>query len=197
MTAKKERALYKGAKLKSALAVLLKTGEELREEIHLIACSVCVEAITTGNLTHLLQLDAATANLGQRELRRWLAKHGPVKWDTKQKRFVFADAKREAAVEEGSEAYGSRLLDGPTYVEEATETDADPFKAFDIPSMLRSIAKRRDNVEDPSDARHDFTGLDELYELVNKLPVKIKPKADKKAKAPAKVTVAEASTTVN
>lgn len=168
--------LLAGKTLGKRIEALAKTADEIKKEVHLLACSVCVEAVATGNLTHLMQFDKAVEHIGRRQVRRWLAKHGPVKWDTKEERFVFAETKRNEAIEKGTEAYGNELFTGPTYDQEATASDTDPFKAFDLPAILRGIAKRKDNLEDPNDARHDFTGLDKLIELVNALPVKVKTK---------------------
>jgi hypothetical protein len=187
--------LLAGKTLGKRIEALAKTTSELQKEIHLIACSVCVEAVATGNLTHLMQFDKAVEHTGRRQVRRWLAKHGPVKWDTKEERFVFSDVKRAEATTKGTEVYGKELLTGPTYIDEATASDTDPFKAFDLPAILNAIIKRKDNIEDETDARHDFTGLDKLVELVKSLPPKVKTKPIKITKG--KATTVEATATIN
>lgn len=168
-------AILKGKALADEIKAIAKDAKAFEARLHIACASVCAEAIATGNLTHLMQLDAAVEHVGRRAVRRWLAKHGPVSWDNEAKAFKFNETKRKEAIDKGVDAYGKELLAAPTYTAEATKSDTDPFTAFDVFAMLERIVAKGDAV-DLSDARHNVNGLHEVRQLVERLrPTYVKP----------------------
>lgn len=157
--------LLKGKALSAEIKAIAKDAKTLQKRLHSVAVSVCVEAFETGNLTHMMQFDTAVEHIGRRAMRRWLDKHGPAKWDTKEKKFTFVQARRDAIKEKGVEDYAEELFDGPDYVAESTASDTDSFHAFDVLTMLKSIVRRHDKVTDVNDPRHHFDGYDKVVAL--------------------------------
>ena len=161
--------LLKGKALAKAIKSIAATSKELQKNIHLVAMSVCVEAVNTGNLTHMIHFDAAVEHVGRRAVRRWLDKHGPAKWDVKESTFKFDDARRKKIVAMGADKYAESLAAGPSYIDETTKADTDSFHAFDVLGILKSIVRKHDKVADPNDSRHSFVGYDDVVKLINKL----------------------------
>ena len=92
--------LLSGKDLTNAIDALGKSAKEMLTTIHHLAASACAEAVRTKNTNAINRLDAACENVGGRALRRWLQKHGPVKWDTEEAKFVLHAATRDTIEEE-------------------------------------------------------------------------------------------------
>lgn len=187
-----ETPLLTGKDLTAAIKKLVTDAKELTARLHLIAVSCCREAVETGNLTHMIDFDKAVEHVGRRAIRRWLDKHGPAKWNTKEKTFTFVPERREKAKALGNE-YAKGLFNGPTYIDETTEQDTDPFTSFDVFALLQGIIRKHDRVSDVNDARHNFVGYDKVVALLNELaPTYVKP-----VKAKAKPTELPLSAVLN
>lgn len=179
--AKDAFALLKGKDLTKAIDELSKSATAMLAKIHHLAASACAEALELRNANAINRLDVACEHVGGRALRRWLAKHGPVKWDSEKAKFVLSDEKCEKLDEEYEDAneYGEELATGASPTSEAKASDTNPFKPFDTSAMLASIKRRYDDLTDEqkADPRNNFANIEailELYAKTPKLPKKVK-----------------------
>ena len=179
--------LLKGKALSLAIAQLGKDLKQTIATIEYLAKSACVEAVNTGNTTHLNKLADVTQHIGSRALMRWIAKHGPVTYDTESGTFQISDKKREAAKADIA-AYTAELEKAPGFVAAAKPSDGNPFKGMDLTARVKSLIKQAKEVmADPErkDAEgNNFAILSQLETLIANAPVKISATAGKPESKP-------------
>lgn len=182
-------ALLKGAALTKEIDAIGKSATQMLARIHHAAASACAEALELRNCNAINRLDKACEHVGGRALRRWLAKHGPVTWDSEAKKFVLSNDKCEELDEEfdSSEEYGEELATGASPTEEAKPNDSNPFQKFDTNALLANIKRKYEALTDEqkADPRNNFANIDKILELYGKTPAL--PKKKKKATADGEV----------
>lgn len=200
-------ALIKGAELKKAIGQLKKDAKGWVARIEHLAQSACVEAVATRNCSAINMLADATKEIGSRAVMRWLEKHGPVKWDKEENKFLMSDKKHEAMKAKGEE-YAKELAASKSYVQEQTKADSNPFVEFDLRSRIASLIKQAEAKQADDNRKteatqagkaDDFTGLTELKAMLATLPVKVSATAGKtapKSKSGKGVTLTAATETV-
>ena len=171
-------------KLASAIAKLAIDATKMAEHVHMLAASVCLDAVKTGNVTNLNALTEATKKISKRAVMRWLQKHGPVKLNDAKDAFVLNETRVEKAKAEGFDAYGTRLLEGPNYADEQTPADTNPFKDFDLDARILALLKQAEEIDGNSDRKaHAEVNTERLSKLrdwvKDNVPTKIKAKAGK------------------
>ena len=186
--------LISGKALTLRIGALKKNAKAWTAEIEFLAKSACVECVNTRNTSSINRLADATKDIGSRALMRWIAKHGPVTWDTEKKQFVLSDTKHKA-MSEDVEAYEAELNKAPSYTAEAKESDSNPFTSYNFEARLKSFyedaVKRSKDVDrkgkkDKKGNKDNFDGLSKFVSWYTQQPVKMERTVSKKPVAKAK-----------